>query len=101
MNESVAWRSPAFGVVPPKSTVTVTVQIPFDVNREAPLVLTASGRGVLLLKEVFSNKITLENPTDRNIPYLLVIASKTALALPDMKWKDRFKLLLNKIFPQT
>ncbi len=100
MNQSIAWRSPAFGVVPPKSTVTVGFQIPFDVNREAPLVLTASGRGVLVLKDVLPNQVTLENPTDRNVPYLLVIASKAALALPDMSWKDRMKALLNKFFPQ-
>ena len=96
MNQSVAWRSPAVGLIPPHSSVTVRIQIPFDTNVESPLLLTFKAKSSLSLRDVRSDQVTIDNLSDRATPYLLVIIPQTALALPSMDWKQRFQLLKKK-----
>lgn len=99
MNQSIIWRSPAVGVVPPKGILTVKVQVAFDPKTEAPLILTANGRKTLILQNVSESgtEVTIENPTNKNVPYVMVIVSKEALTIPSMSWVERIRLLIRKL----
>lgn len=98
-NQSVAWRSPAIGIVPPNSSISVRLQVPIDVNIEAPLILTFNGGVVLQLREVLPNQVTIDNTSTKAVPYVMVIVSRTALALRDLSWRDRLRLVMQKMFP--
>ena len=98
-NQSVTWRSPAVGIVPPNSAITVRLQVPFDIDQESPLVLTFNGSAILKLREISTQQVTIDNPSNKAIPYLMVIVPRTALALKDMSWKDRLRIVARKMFP--
>jgi hypothetical protein len=96
INKSKAWRSPAFGVVPAKSFVTVSIEIPIDLAKEEPLILTVKKYGTVTIRNIHPTSVSIENTSNRPVPYLLVIVSKMALSLPKMKWRDRLQLLAQR-----
>ena len=96
MNQSIAWRSPAAGVIVPKGTVTVKFQLPIQPDREFPLVLTATGRGTIIVKQTEAHFVVLENPTDKTVPYLMVIVPQIYLTAVTTNWKQLFKAAWQK-----
>lgn len=82
-------RSPSFGVIPGLSTLSIHVSVPIDVKKESPIILTALGRGSVVLRGVYQDEIVLENLTNRSIPYLLVIVPSVILSRE--AWKSFFQ----------
>jgi hypothetical protein len=96
IHKSRAWRSPAFGVIPAKAYVTVSVEIPIDLAREEPIILTVKKYGTVSIRDIRTTSVSIENTTNRPVPYMMVIVSKMALSLPKMKWRDRLQLLAHR-----
>jgi hypothetical protein len=96
INKSKAWRTPAFGIVPAKSYITVSFEIPIDLVKEEPIVLTVKKYGTVAIRNIQPKAVSIENTSNRPVPYVLVVASKMALSLPKMKWRDRLQLLAHR-----
>jgi hypothetical protein len=93
------WRSPAVGIIPANSAITVRLQVPMDVNTESPLVLTLNAKAILHLREVQANLVMIDNQSNKAVPYLMVIVPRHALALKDMGWRQRLEMIARRIFP--
>jgi hypothetical protein len=92
MNRSIAWRSPAVGVVAPSSTVEVAYQLPIDLKREYPVVLTAV-KNSLQVVNVEQHRVTLRNEGVTPVPYLLIVVPQSAITAATTDWKQVIEIL--------
>lgn len=96
MNRSIAWRSPAVGVVAPGSTVDVSYQLPIDPSREHPIVLTAV-KNSLQVVSVERHHVTLRNDGASVVPYLLFVVPKAAISAATTDWAQVVQIIKQRL----
>lgn len=91
MNHSGTMRTPAFGIVPAKDAIVVTIEKPLE-DHEQPVVITRQPSR-LYIARTYRTKIVLQNDSDHPVGYMMIVVPQKLVALGKLPWQQLYAVL--------